>query len=63
MSKAENEKNSPPAPPAPVDMDGGLPDRAARRPYWKYVIIVLVFLAWVAALVWIQQTGNVPGPR
>jgi len=50
--------DKPQTPPAPVDVVDGIPDRASRRPAWKYVAIVAVFLVWLAALVYIQLAGG-----
>lgn len=44
--------------PEPVDVVDGIPDRSGRRAAWKYWVIILVFLAWVALLVYIQLAGR-----
>ena len=48
-----------PEPPRPRDVSDGIPDRAAKRPAWKYIALAGVFVAWLAVLIalyWIGQT-------
>ena len=49
-----------PAPPGPEPRDvvDGIPDRAARRPTWKYVLLASAFAAWVAVLVALYFVGR-----
>ena len=49
------------APSEPIDVVDGLPDRSSRPSLWKYLALLLVFLAWVAALIYIDIVGS-PGP-
>jgi hypothetical protein len=64
MSKRKDDNR--PAPPAkdtqhvppPVDVVDGIPDRQARPAKWKYVLLAVVFLAWVAFLVYCQIAGK-----
>jgi len=44
--------------PEPVDVVDGIPDRAAHRPMWKWVLIAAAFLAWLAFLIYCQLAGN-----
>ncbi len=37
-------------PPEPRDVVDGMPDRAANRPLWKYLLIAGVFVAWLGVL-------------
>ena len=45
-------------PTEPLDVVDGIPDRAARRPAWRYAAIIVVFALWLAALVYIQIAGG-----
>lgn len=45
-------------PPEPVDVVDGIPDRSAGGAAWKYALILLVFLAWVALLIYILTAGQ-----
>ena len=47
-----------PAPPPPVDLVDGIPDRQAHPPRWKYLAPAIVFLAWVAFLIYCAAAGN-----
>jgi len=44
--------------PEPVDVVDGIPDRSPRPARWKYVALVVVFVAWVALLVWCRIAGE-----
>jgi hypothetical protein len=46
-----------PSIPPPIDVDGGIPDRASHRPPWKYLLVALIFLVWLAFLLycWLMQ--------
>jgi len=50
------------APPAPVDVVDGIPDRSPSSPAWKIALIVLIFAAWVAVLVYVQLAGRAGSP-
>jgi hypothetical protein len=54
----KHNKKQPP-PPEPVDMRDGIPDAAQRRPAWKYVLIGVVFAAWIAFLVYVYLAARV----
>jgi hypothetical protein len=43
---------TPPKPPEPVDVEGGIPDRSPDRPAWKHVAIAVIFLAWMGVLIY-----------
>ncbi len=47
----------PPPAPAPVNLVDGVPDRSPRRHIWKYVLLAVIFLAWVAFLVYSALAG------
>jgi len=32
------------------DAADGIPDRAAHRPLWKYALVAVAFVAWLAVL-------------
>jgi uncharacterized membrane-anchored protein len=38
--------------PEPIDMDDGIPDRSSHRPAWKYLLVALIFLVWLAFLIY-----------
>jgi len=60
MSKrAKNRSTSPAEGSRPVDVVDGIPDCSARRSAWKYILIALVFLGWVAFLLYCHLAGNV----
>jgi hypothetical protein len=46
------------APPRPCDAADGIPDRAARRPAWKYILLATLFAAWIAVLVGLFVWGR-----
>jgi len=48
----------PPAPPTPVNVVDGVPDVTGRRRAWKYVLIAIAFLAWVAFLAYCGLAGG-----
>ncbi len=59
-SKPSPSSTAPPAPkgdsppPEPVDVVDGIPDRSPRRQAWVYVVLTLVFLAWLMFLILVQ---------
>jgi hypothetical protein len=59
---AEQGQSSPqPAAPEiarPVDVADGIPDRSAKPVKWVYVAIAVVFLAWMAFLVYCAVAGR-----
>lgn len=52
MSPPEKKPVKAPVAAPPVNVVDGIPDRASHRPAWKYVLIVLIFLAWLAFLLY-----------
>lgn len=48
-------------PPEPVDLVDGIPDRAARAPLWRYLLLAAIALAWGAVLVYCWLAGNPAG--
>ena len=61
-AQRQAEREAVPLPPEPVDVVDGIPDRAARTPAWKYIVIAAIFLAWVAFLVYCWLASNLPRP-
>ncbi len=59
-SKPSPGRATPPAPrddsppPEPVDVVDGIPDRSPRRRMWVFVVLTLVFLAWLTFLIFVQ---------
>jgi len=43
----------------PVDVVDGIPDRAAKRPIWKYLVLLAIFLAWVGFLIYCLNAGAI----
>jgi len=41
-----------PSIPQPIDVDDGIPDRSSHRPAWKYLLVALIFLVWLAFLIY-----------
>ena len=41
-------------PPEPIDVVDGIPDRSPRRRLWVCLVLALVFLAWLAFLIFVQ---------
>lgn len=44
--------------PAARDVVDGIPDRAARRPAWKYALLAGLFILWVAVLIGLYLWGR-----
>ncbi|HUU60474.1 MAG TPA: hypothetical protein VMZ50_13120 [Phycisphaerae bacterium] len=57
-SPGESEPDRRKAPPKPVDVVDGIPDRSATAAGWKYVLLAIVFLGWVAFLIYCAAAGN-----
>lgn len=55
-SQAQQSQNAQPL--IPRDVVDGIPDRAARRPLWKFIAIAVVFLSWVAFLIYCLLAGG-----
>lgn len=48
-------REDPPA--APMDVVDGIPDRSPYAALWKYLVLALIFLGWVAFLVYCRIAG------
>lgn len=60
MTPRKANPSRPPAEPAePIDMVDGIPDRAARAPWWRYALLAALAVGWVAVLVYCWVAGNV----
>lgn len=59
MTQAEQTVEDQALPPEPVNVVDGIPDRAAHRPLWKYLVLVGVFLAWLGVLIGLFLAGKV----
>ncbi len=46
----------------PVNVIDSIPDRSPHRPIWKYVLLGVIFLAWVGFLIYCYLAGNVLNP-
>lgn len=57
MSDSRQDRPAP-APPQPVDVVDGIPDRSGRPAAWKYVFLAGAFVAWVAFLIYCAAAGN-----
>jgi hypothetical protein len=44
--------------PEPVDVVDGIPDRRPGAPLWRYVLIGVVFLAWLSFLIYCAAAGR-----
>lgn len=51
-SKPQAQQPQSSQPLVPRDVIDGIPDRAAKRPLWKFIAIAVVFLCWVAFLIY-----------
>ena len=64
MSAQRKSPKQGPAParaiPQPVDVHEGVPDRAANRPAWRWVAMIVLFVAWISFLVYCWLGGNPP---
>ena len=60
-SSARSEK---PAQPArePVDVHEGIPDCAARRPAWRWIVMAAAFVGWVVFLGYCWLSGSPGNP-
>ncbi len=59
MSRRTRQRDVQAVTPEPIDVVDGIPDRSQHRSFWKYLLIGLVFLGWVAFLVYCHLAGNV----
>jgi hypothetical protein len=58
MSKPTQPDPSDPRLTEPVDVVDGIPDRAARAAWWKYLLLAAIGLAWLAVLVYCWWAGG-----
>ena len=40
-----------------VDVIDGIPGRRANTAAWKYILLAIIFLAWIAFLIYIRSGG------
>lgn len=58
MSKSGKSKSDrQAASPKPIDVVDGVPDRSARAPVWKYVLIALIGVSWWSFLIYCWFAG------
>ncbi len=50
-------REQPQAPAEPASVVDGVPDRSPRPAAWKYVLLAVVFLAWVGFLIVCRIAG------
>ena len=60
INKATTKKKIEASVPKAVDVVDGIPDRCKRIFTWKYVLIAVVFIAWVGFLIYCQIAGTPP---
>lgn len=58
MSRQSERKPQNHTPGEPIDVLDGIPDRSPATAWWRYAVLLAIFLAWVALLVYIQTTGR-----
>ena len=58
MTKATDDKTDGPAMPEPVDVIDGIPDRSPPASWWRYAVLLAVFAAWVAFLIYVRIAGS-----
>lgn len=54
----KNDKPARPQPPPPLDVVDGIADRSSTPRKWKYVLLAILFLSWVAVLIYFAAAGN-----
>ncbi len=57
-SKARPACPQAPPPPPPVDVVDGIPDCAASRPMWRWLLMGVLIAGWLAFLVTCWLTGG-----
>jgi|GEM_PF-3471595 len=55
--RREDQKNT--APPDPIDISDGIPDRRASISWPVIAVLIAVFLGWCAFLLYCQYSGRV----
>jgi hypothetical protein len=58
MNSNKSKKDRKTPPPDPVDVVDGIPDRSANAAPWKYIVMGVVFAAWMAVLIFIRIAGQ-----
>ena len=58
MSAGPRKKTKDDPPPEPVDVVDGIADRSPNPAAWKYVVLLVIFLAWIALLVFMKFAGS-----
>ena len=59
MTAKTREDKEKPAPPEPVDISDGIPDRRASISWPVIVVLIAAFVVWCAFLVYCQYGGGV----
>jgi len=59
MTATPREDQKTPAPPEPVDISDGIPDRGASISWPVIVVLIAVFVGWCAFLLYCQYGGRV----
>ena len=61
MTRPPNKRRSAPdeKPAEPVDVIDGIPDRSAKRSWWKYTLLAMIFAVWLGFLIYCCLAGNV----
>ncbi len=44
--------------PQPVNIVDGIPDRREHAPKWEYILLAVVFVAWLAFLIYCAAAGR-----
>ncbi len=44
--------------PTPVDTVDGIPDRAVDPPRWRLVLLGVIFVCWIAFLIYVAASGG-----
>ncbi|MFW5732190.1 MAG: hypothetical protein ACOCZU_03175 [Planctomycetota bacterium] len=44
--------------PTPVDTVDGIPDRAISPPRWRFVLLGVIFICWIAFLIYVAAAGG-----
>jgi len=58
MSAEREKKTKDARPPEPVDVVDGIADRSPNPAPWKYVVLLVIFLAWIALLIFMKVAGS-----
>ncbi len=59
MSKSSQQHSKDaPAPTEPIDVVGGIADHSSKPAKWKLLMLLAVFVGWVAVMVYVQIAGS-----